>query len=28
VLAGLTIGWTWVVVCAVAFGGRRLRLGA
>jgi membrane-associated phospholipid phosphatase len=28
VLAGLAIGWTWFGLCAVAFGGRLLRLGA
>ena len=25
VIAGVTLGWAWFVVCAVAFGGRRLR---
>jgi membrane-associated phospholipid phosphatase len=28
VLAGLLIGWAWFGLCAVAFGGRLLRLGA
>jgi len=27
-LAGLAIGWSWFGICAVAFGGRRLRFGA
>jgi membrane-associated phospholipid phosphatase len=26
-LGGLTLGWTWFALCAVAFGGRVLRLG-
>jgi undecaprenyl-diphosphatase len=28
VIAGLALGWAWFAVCAVAFGGRVLRLGA
>ena len=28
VIGGLILGWTWFGLCAVAFGGRRLRLGA
>jgi membrane-associated phospholipid phosphatase len=28
VLAGLVIGWSWLGLCAVAFGGRLLRFGA
>jgi membrane-associated phospholipid phosphatase len=28
VVGGLILGWTWFAVCAVAFGGRFLRLGA
>ena len=28
VLAGLTLGWAWFAVCAIAFGGRVLRFGA
>ena len=28
VLAGLTLGWAWFAVCAIAFGGRILRFGA
>ena len=28
VIGGLLLGWTWFAVCAVAFGGRVLRLGA
>jgi hypothetical protein len=27
VIGGLLLGWTWFAVCAVAFGGRILRLG-
>ena len=27
VVAGLSVGWAWFVVCAVAFGGRFMRLG-
>jgi membrane-associated phospholipid phosphatase len=27
VVGGLVLGWTWFAVCAVAFGGRVLRLG-
>ena len=28
VIAGLTLGWAWFAVCAIAFGGRILRFGA
>jgi membrane-associated phospholipid phosphatase len=28
VIGGLLLGWTWFAICAVAFGGRVLRLGA
>ena len=28
VVAGLTLGWAWFAVCAIAFGGWALRLGA
>jgi hypothetical protein len=28
VIGGLLLGWTWFALCAVAFGGRVLRLGA
>lgn len=28
VLAGLTLGWAWFAICAIAFGGRLLRFGA
>jgi undecaprenyl-diphosphatase len=28
VLAGLALGWSWFVICAIAFGGRVLRFGA
>ena len=28
VIGGLLLGWTWYAICAVAFGGRVLRLGA
>jgi len=28
VIGGLLLGWSWFAVCAVAFGGRVLRLGA
>ena len=28
VVAGLAIGWSWLALCSVAFGGRRLRFGA
>ena len=28
VIGGLLLGWTWYAICAVAFGGRLLRLGA
>ncbi len=28
VIAGLALGWAWVAVCAIAFGGRLLRFGA
>lgn len=27
VLAGVTVGWTWFLLCAIAFGGRLQRLG-
>jgi undecaprenyl-diphosphatase len=27
-LAGLALGWAWFALCAIAFGGRRLRFGA
>jgi undecaprenyl-diphosphatase len=28
VIAGLALGWAWLAVCAIAFGGRLLRFGA
>lgn len=28
VIAGLTLGWVWFMICSVAFGGRLLRFGA
>jgi undecaprenyl-diphosphatase len=28
VLAGLALGWSWFLVCAIAFGGTLLRYGA
>jgi len=28
VIGGLILGWTWFGLCAVAFGGRMMRLGA
>ncbi|MGH2596417.1 MAG: phosphatase PAP2 family protein [Actinomycetota bacterium] len=28
VMAGLAIGWSWLALCAIAFGGRTLRFGA
>ena len=28
VIAGLSLGWAWFALCAVAFGGRILRFGA
>jgi membrane-associated phospholipid phosphatase len=28
VIAGLSLGWAWFAVCAMAFGGRILRFGA
>jgi membrane-associated phospholipid phosphatase len=28
VVAGLSLGWAWFAVCAIAFGGRILRFGA
>jgi hypothetical protein len=28
VIAGLSLGWAWFAVCAIAFGGRILRFGA
>ena len=28
VVAGLAIGWSWLALCLIAFGGRRLRFGA
>ena len=28
VVAGLALGWAWFAACAIAFGGRSLRLGA
>jgi len=27
VLAGLAIGWSWLALCSIAFGGRLLRFG-
>jgi undecaprenyl-diphosphatase len=27
VVAGLFLGWAWFALCAIAFGGRRLRFG-
>ena len=28
VIAGLSLGWAWFALCAIAFGGRILRFGA
>jgi membrane-associated phospholipid phosphatase len=28
VVAGLAIGWSWLALCSIAVGGRRLRFGA
>jgi undecaprenyl-diphosphatase len=28
VLAGMAVGWTWLALCSIAFGGRLLRFGA
>jgi undecaprenyl-diphosphatase len=28
VIAGLALGWAWFALCAIAFGGRLLELGA
>lgn len=28
VLAGVTVGWAWLAVCSIAFGGRVLKFGA
>jgi undecaprenyl-diphosphatase len=28
VIAGLLVGWAWLALCSVAFGGRLLRFGA
>lgn len=28
VLAGIAVGWAWLAVCSIAFGGRLLSFGA